>query len=904
MVAGVTLTVVILGLGAWLMQPPTITLTLKPIPKQSILENEILTVKPELAVSGIPETGVRFGIIEGSPGAEINPKTGVFTWKPTEEQGPKTHKVEIGVKATGPHKSSTARKFLVVVKEVNDAPVILNLAEQTVIAGNTIKVVIQGNDPDIPPVPLEYRFGKTFPSGASLDPLTGAFEWTAPAASLEHDEVATIVVGESTGKKPLNAEVSLKIHVTALASAAERIAGSLAESGLSVDKIGGDLPEGFSGSVKGYLLNNETLMVLEYPTAQEAAADFKEISSDGTSLFGKPYQWSQATRIYRAQQTIAFFTGNEGKTLASLEKLLGKPVITTPVADSTPLTTKVQIAKTGAEKLGEALFGLHQEKKLLSKKEYPAIRKLFAQEIEQQHQTLLIPIFEGDGASLRKWFDANPTYWEEFLIAISPEDDLSRALGILITLHEKFPRQFEGYFALATAIALTWDKESSVFDYEHQARRTHSIYPDKLADATANFQFFLDAEKLMQGRAQLLPWEFLKHVVNHKTPVSEREWALQRYLSKRVDFGKCYSDVPYDTQMLDTGGKVCKLDGKPYTLPNILTLGGVCAMQADYAARVGKSIGVPAEYVTGEGRYGGLHAWVMWVELQQVTKTGIVFSLKSHGRYFDDNYYIGNIRDPQTGTPITDRQLELRLHAVGLDPIAYRMTNLIMSAYPSLLQAAGWNTNEEIVFLNDLIELSPGNEQAWTTVARLARDGKIETASFRLMNTMFEKLFRTFANFPDFTWTVFDDLVSFQKNVKQRNRYFERLVQMYEAAGRPDLACEARILLSDYLVEEGRTKDVLNGLAFTITKFPEEGVFVPKLLDKIEVLAANIKDSEPQVLQLYQKLLQLIPPKRGDRASDYYMSMLDRAAKKFKAAGQTQQAQAYEGQLAKMKLAK
>jgi glycosyltransferase involved in cell wall biosynthesis len=38
--------------------------------------------------------------------------------------------------------------------------------------------------------------------------------------------------------------------------------------------------------------------------------------------------------------------------------------------------------------------------------------------------------------------------------------------------------------------------------------------------------------------------------------------------------------------------------------------GGVCAMQADFAARVAKSLGVPAEYVGGEANSGGLHAWL------------------------------------------------------------------------------------------------------------------------------------------------------------------------------------------------------------------------------------------------------------------------------------------------------
>jgi hypothetical protein len=120
----------------------------------------------------------------------------------------------------------------------------------------------------------------------------------------------------------------------------------------------------------------------------------------------------------------------------------------------------------------------------------------------------------------------------------------------------------------------------------------------------------------------------------------------------------------------------------------------------------------------------------------------------------------------------------------------------------------------------------------------------------------------TFANFPDFTWRVFDNLVQYQKNDKQRNKYYERLVQAYEAGGRPDLACEARLLLCDYLLEEGRSKDVIAELAYTNKKFPEEGRYVPRLLDKLETVCEGIKGADQQLLQFYQEFIPMIPQKK------------------------------------------
>lgn len=898
---GLAFIVLIVIGGTLLLRPAAIKLAMEPIPKQTVNENDILKVTPVVKVDGVQANTVKYGILAGPPGAQINPKTGVFTWKPSEDQGPKTYEVEVGVKTTGSQKAQASRKFSIVVQEVNEAPNILEIGDQTVAAGETLQVLVRGRDADDPRQELEYRFGSAIPKGARLDPTSGEFEWRAPESSDEHDEFAEVVVAE-VGEQGLKTQVKFKIHVTPLASAADRLAVTLKEAGLSVESGVAEVPPGFQGAPKAFDISGQALTVLEYETPAAAEADLKQVSKDGQTLFGQPHKWLATTRLYHAGQLLVLYSGTEPKTLAALEQRLKSPVITAEAKRAETMPEKPAPAQLSvSEKLGQDLAALLKEKKLLKQKEYPAIRNLFARQFEDQRAETLKPIYEAEGKDLRKWFDDHPDHQDEFYIAVTPEDDLAKALEILIQLHKKFPRQLDDYFALAIATAVTWDNESGVYDFSHECKRTHANYPDKLLAATENFQYFIDTEKAMQGRAQYLPWEFLKHLINHRTARDEREWALKNYGNVREGFGKCYSQVPYDQEMLRTESKVCKLDGQDYTLPNLLKFGGVCSQQGDFASRVGKSLGVPAEYVTGQGRFGGYHAWVMWVELKQVTKTGIVFSLESHGRYFGDNYYVGNIVDPQTGKEITDRQLELRLHAIGLNPLAYRQTNLVMSAYPALRDAMKFGPKDEIQFLNDVIEMSPGNEQAWQAVARLAKDGKIESGSLRLMNLMFAKLFSTFAKFPDFTWTVFDDLVSFQKTPRQRNRYFEQLVQMYEAAGRPDLACEARLLLSDYLLEEGKTKEVLTGLAFTIKKFPDEGVFVPKLLDKLEEVAAKIKGSDAAVLQLYQELITLIPPKRGNDVSDYYLLMLERASKKFEAAGQVQQAQAYAAQAEKLK---
>ena len=195
----------------------------------------------------------------------------------------------------------------------------------------------------------------------------------------------------------------------------------------------------------------------------------------------------------------------------------------------------------------------------------------------------------------------------------------------------------------------------------------------------------------------------------------------------------------------------------------------------------------------------------------------------------------------------------------------------------------------------------PGTKRLGSRLPSWRATGKIGTDSYKLMTGMMDKLFQTFENFPDFTWTVFDDLVQYQKNVKQRQQLYERLVHMYEAAERPDLSCEARLRLSDLLLKEGRSSEVIEGLALAIKKFPDEGRYVPRMLDKLEKVCEGIKGAEPVLLQFYTEFIPQIPQTRGKDPSPYCMRMLERASTKFKKAGQNDQALAFDAQLAKLK---
>jgi hypothetical protein len=297
-------------------------------------------------------------------------------------------------------------------------------------------------------------------------------------------------------------------------------------------------------------------------------------------------------------------------------------------------------------------------------------------------------------------------------------------------------------------------------------------------------------------------------------------------------------------------------------------------MQADFAARVAKSLGVPAVYAGGETANLGRHAWVMWAEFKRLTPDRIDFGYLSFGQWPDLKHYAGEIVNPQTGRRILDRDMERTLAVTGYDRAGKRQAELIMRAYPWLQAEQPFTAAQRLAYFDRCLKVNPMNEAAWLEMAGLARAGEFkgreQTAA---VLDHVETLVRTFRANPDFSWKVFDDLVSVQPDVLKRVRLYEKLVVMYEVGGRPDLACDARLKLADLQCEQKRHRPAATGLMFTIEKFLDEGRYVPKLMAKLQEVCQNVPDGPKLLAEFYLRVLPRIPPTREGVVSNYCVEM-------------------------------
>ena len=123
---------------------------------------------------------VRFRLVDGPAGSRIDPITGVFSWTPTEAQGPGTYPLLIRI--TDPAGSLLDEASASVsVDERETAPTFRPSELLLTEPGTVLTATFEADDPDLPARPVRFELAGTVPAGARIDPETGVLGWDVPA---------------------------------------------------------------------------------------------------------------------------------------------------------------------------------------------------------------------------------------------------------------------------------------------------------------------------------------------------------------------------------------------------------------------------------------------------------------------------------------------------------------------------------------------------------------------------------------------------------------------------------------------------------------------------------------------------------------------------------------------------
>src|SRR5213075_1897807 len=184
---------------------------------QPIDDLDTLVVTNTASDIDLPANTLSFGLVSAPTGVLLDANTGVLSWTPTEAQGPSTNLITLKVTDNGAPPLSATNSFMVVVQEVNSAPVLTVPAGQTINELSALVVTNTVSDADLPANTLSFGLVSA-PTGVLLDANTGVLSWTPTEAQGPSTNLIKVKVSDN-GAPPLSATNSFTVAVHEVNSA-------------------------------------------------------------------------------------------------------------------------------------------------------------------------------------------------------------------------------------------------------------------------------------------------------------------------------------------------------------------------------------------------------------------------------------------------------------------------------------------------------------------------------------------------------------------------------------------------------------------------------------------------------------------------------------------------------------
>jgi hypothetical protein len=168
---------------------------LTPLGDRNVTEGTLLTFAATATDPDTPTNTLTFSLEAGAPaGAEVNATNGVFTWMPTEAQGPSTNTITIRVTDNGSPALNDFETITVVVAETNSSPVLVAISNKSLNEGATLTFTNSATDADFPTNTLSFSLDPGAPAGATIIASSGVFTWTPSTNQAPSTNVVTVRV--------------------------------------------------------------------------------------------------------------------------------------------------------------------------------------------------------------------------------------------------------------------------------------------------------------------------------------------------------------------------------------------------------------------------------------------------------------------------------------------------------------------------------------------------------------------------------------------------------------------------------------------------------------------------------------------------------------------------------------
>ena len=186
---------------------PVLTVIATPI---GVNEGAVATFDADATDANLLDT-LTFSLTGAPTGATINGTTGVFTWTPTEAQGPGTYPFTVVVSDQG--MLSASQSVTINVAEVNSPPVVTNPGPLLRGEQETVDITMFGTDPDLPTQSKTWS-ATGLPPGLSINASTGHITGTVSAGATAGSPYSTTIRLTDNGAGALFDEETFSFSIT------------------------------------------------------------------------------------------------------------------------------------------------------------------------------------------------------------------------------------------------------------------------------------------------------------------------------------------------------------------------------------------------------------------------------------------------------------------------------------------------------------------------------------------------------------------------------------------------------------------------------------------------------------------------------------------------------------------
>ncbi|MEM8912141.1 MAG: putative Ig domain-containing protein, partial [Planctomycetota bacterium] len=140
----------------------------------------------------LPQQTLAFSLASNAPqGASIS-SSGDFSWTPSESQGPGVF--EFAILASDGVATTTSETVTVTVADVNNAPVLASIGNQSTDEHELLTFIASATDSDLPANTLSFSLGDNAPTGASITD-EGVFQWS-PGETQDGNHNIEVIVSD------------------------------------------------------------------------------------------------------------------------------------------------------------------------------------------------------------------------------------------------------------------------------------------------------------------------------------------------------------------------------------------------------------------------------------------------------------------------------------------------------------------------------------------------------------------------------------------------------------------------------------------------------------------------------------------------------------------------------------